>query len=158
VERGVSFVEVVLDRATLGGASWDSHTNNFEAVRSLSTELDAGFATLLDDLAQRGLLETTTIVWMGEFGRTPNINSSAGRDHFPGAFSAVLAGGKTNAGQAYGKTSNDGSKVEDDPVTIPEFLATICEATNIPASTMIKNEAGRPVPIVDASAIGELAG
>ena len=158
VESGVSFVEVALDRATLGGATWDTHSNNFRDVAALSAELDAGYATLLEDLADRGLLQTTTVVWMGEFGRTPNINSNAGRDHFPGAFCAVLAGGKTKAGQAYGMTSSDGSKIEENPVTVPEFLATVCAATGVDPSTMIMNDAGRPVPIVDASAISEIVG
>ena len=154
VEKGVSFVEVALDRATIGGASWDSHTNNFPAVQALSEELDAGWATLLEDLDDRGLLESTTVIWMGEFGRTPGINASAGRDHFPDAFSAVLCGGRTKMGQVYGKTSPDGTTVVDNPVTVPEFLATICEATGVSPSDMIENDAGRPVPIVDASAVG----
>ena len=93
---------------------------------------------------------------MGEFGRTPKINSSAGRDHFPSAFSAVLCGGRTKAGQVYGKTSDDGMSIVDNPVSVPEFLATVCDATGVDPSTMIMNDAGRPVPIVDASSIEEL--
>ncbi len=156
VESGVSFVEVELNRSTLEGSSWDSHSNNFQAVRSLSNELDAGWATLLEDLDDHGLLETTTVIWMGEFGRTPKINSNAGRDHFPAAFSAVLAGGRTKGGQAYGQTTADGMMVKDKPVSVPQFLATICQATDIDPSTMIENDEGRPVPIIDASAIEEL--
>src|SRR5207237_8595437 len=76
VERGVSFVEVTLD-------GWDTHVNNFEMVKTLSETLDPGFATLLADLKDRGLLAGTLVVWMGEFGRTPKINQNAGRDHFP---------------------------------------------------------------------------
>jgi len=78
-EQGVSFVEVSLG----DNGRWDTHSSNFETVRELSGELDAGWSALHDDLEARGLLETTTIVWMGEFGRTPQINGSAGRDHFP---------------------------------------------------------------------------
>ena len=156
VEAGVSCVEVSLSSSTVGGQSWDSHSDNFTAVRNLSLELDAGFATLLADLESRGLLETTTVVCMGEFGRTPQINSTAGRDHFPRSFCGVLAGGKTEAGQTYGRTSDDGMQIVEDPVSIPEWLATICAATNIDPSEMIENESGRPVPLVDADPIGEL--
>ena len=156
VESGVSFVEVELNRSTLGSSSWDSHSNNFRAVAALSDELDAGWATLLADLEDHGLLESTTVIWMGEFGRTPKINSNAGRDHFPAAFSAVLAGGRTKGGQVYGATTDDGMTVKDNPVSVPEFLATACEATGVSPSTTIENDAGRPVPIVDASPIEEL--
>ena len=94
VERGVPFVEVTLSgvdgRNSLG---WDTHAQNFDTVKSLCGVLDAGWATLISDLRSRGLLDDTLIVWMGEFGRTPKINESAGRDHFPNAWSTVLAGG-----------------------------------------------------------------
>ncbi len=82
IEQGVSFVEVSLG-TTSGGVGWDTHTDNFTAVRTLSTELDAGWSTLMKDLADRGLLDSTTILWMGEFGRTPRINANVGRDHYP---------------------------------------------------------------------------
>ena len=105
VERGVPFVEVSLSLVGRGSYGWDTHANNFEAVKGLSAELDAGWASLMSDLKQRGLLESTTIVWMGEFGRTPQINGQAGRDHFPRAWSCVLGGGGIAGGQAYGRTS-----------------------------------------------------
>lgn len=156
VEAGVSCVEVTLSTSTIGNHSWDSHSQNFVAVESLSRELDAGFAALLDDLENRGLLETTTVVCMGEFGRTPTINNNAGRDHFPRAFAGVMAGGRSAMGQTYGKTSADGMQIEDNPVTIPEWLATICEATGVDPSDTVQNESGRPVPIVDALPVDEL--
>ena len=81
----------------------DTHSDNFNAVKTLSSSLDAGWATLMKDLDERGLLESTTILWMGEFGRTPQINGNSGRDHFPSAWSAVLAGGGIAGGQAWGK-------------------------------------------------------
>src|SRR5262249_45303929 len=94
VERGVPFVEVTLSSPDgAGGLGWDTHAQNFETVERLSGVLDAGWSTLITDLRTRGLLESTLIVWMGEFGRTPKINESAGRDHFPTAWSTVLAGG-----------------------------------------------------------------
>lgn len=156
VESGVSCVEVTLSSSTVGSSTWDSHTQNFPAVENLSRELDAGFAALLSDLASRGLLETTTVVCMGEFGRTPRINNNAGRDHFPRAFAGVLAGGDVAMGQAYGKTSDDGMRIVENPVTIPEWLATICQATGITPSDMVVDQSGRPVPIVDADPIWDL--
>ena len=121
VERGVPFVEV-----TLGG--WDTHDNNFEQVKSLCGVLDPAWATLLDDLNDRGLLDSTLVVWMGEFGRTPGINPQRGRDHYPTAWSVVLGGGGIKGGQAVGKTGKDGLAVEDRPVTVPDLLATVCQA------------------------------
>ena len=85
----------------------------------------------MTDLDARGLLETTTIIWMGEFGRTPRINQGRGRDHFPNAWSAVLAGGGIKGGQAYGKTTEDGMKVDGEPTSVPDLLATLCKALGI---------------------------
>lgn len=158
VESGVSCVEVTLSSSTIGNSSWDSHTQNFPAVENLSRELDAGFAALLNDLQSRGLLETTTVVCMGEFGRTPRINNNAGRDHFPRAFAGVLAGGDVGSGQAYGKTSHDGMTIVENPVTIPQWLATICQATGIDPGQTVIDQSGRPVPIVDADPVWDLIG
>ena len=80
---GVPFVEVSLSTSMTGGFGWDTHANNFESVKALSTELDAGWASLMSDLSDRGLLERTTIVWMGEFGRTPRINGAGRAGPFP---------------------------------------------------------------------------
>ncbi len=147
IERGVAFVEVSLG-LTSGGVGWDTHVNNFNAVERLSTDLDAGWATLMEDLKQRGLLESTTILWMGEFGRTPQINGTVGRDHFPNAWSAVLAGGGIAGGQAYGKTSEDGTEVVDGKTTAPDLLATLCQALGVgDASSMAPS--GRPIPLTD---------
>src|SRR5262249_9360074 len=98
IESGVPFVEVSLGGA--GGVGWDTHVDNFERLKQLSGTLDAGWSALMDDLKDKGLLETTTIVWMGEFGRTPKINGGNGRDHFPNAWTAALAGGGIKGGQA----------------------------------------------------------
>jgi hypothetical protein len=153
VERGVPFVEVALSgvdgRQVLG---WDTHQGNFEAVKNLSAVLDPGWATLIEDLKQRGLLETTLIVWMGEFGRTPAINNQAGRDHFPSAWTTVLAGGGVAGGRAVGRTSPDGMTVADRPVTVPDFMATICTALGIDPTTQNLSDAGRPIRIADPSA------
>jgi uncharacterized protein (DUF1501 family) len=149
VEHGVPFVEVSLTSSSAGSFGWDTHANNFEAVKALSAELDAGWASLLSDLSDRGLLESTTIVWMGEFGRTPQINGQAGRDHFPRAWSCVLAGGGIAGGQAFGRTSADGMSIEEDPVGVTDVLATLCTALGVDPTTENTSNTGRPIKIVD---------
>ena len=147
VERGVSFVEVSLGTSS-GGVGWDTHSDNFNAVQQLSAELDSGWATLMRDLDERGLLDSTTILWMGEFGRTPRINGNAGRDHFPAAWSAVLAGGGIAGGQAYGTTSEDGTAVVDGQVTAQDLLATLCGALGVIGAYNM-SPSGRPIPVTE---------
>ena len=146
VERDVPFVEVALTGTQF---NWDTHGNNFEAVKQLSGVLDPAWSTLMTDLKERGLLETTTVVWMGEFGRTPKINPNMGRDHFPIAWSTVLAGGGIKGGQVLGSSGASGMQVEDRPVSVPEFLATICGALGIDHTKENITEEGRPITIVD---------
>jgi uncharacterized protein (DUF1501 family) len=151
VERGVPFVEVTMG-GQLGPLAWDTHYNNFETVKELSPVLDSAWATLLNDLKVRGLLESTLIVWMGEFGRSPKITEGAGRDHYPTAWSTVLAGGGLHGGQIVGKTSADGMSVVERPVSVPDLLATVCRALGIdPLKPNISN-IGRPIRIVDKAA------
>jgi hypothetical protein len=152
VERGVPFVEVTMGGVNGGALGWDTHANNFEQVKQLSGVLDAAWGTLMTDLKERGMLDSTLIVWMGEFGRTPSINRSGGRDHFPNAWSTVLAGGGVKGGGAVGKTSKDGNKVEERQVTVQDFLATICEALGIDPMKQNQSNVGRPIRIVDKSA------
>ena len=142
VERNVPFVEVAL-----GG--WETHSNNFVEVAKLSQTVDNVFATLLEDLARRGLLESTLVVWMGEFGRTPHINKRTGRDHWPNSFSAVLAGGGIAGGQAYGSTTADGMAIADAPVSVPDLLATVCRALGVDHKAENLSNVDRPIPIVD---------
>jgi hypothetical protein len=156
VERGVPFVEVSLSSSVAGTFGWDTHSNNFESVKGLSAELDAGWASLLNDLSERGLLESTTIVWMGEFGRTPQINGQAGRDHFPKAWSCVLAGGGITGGQTYGRTSESGMAIEEDPVDVTDVLATLCSALGVPPETENTSNTGRPIKIVDGTPLARL--
>jgi uncharacterized protein (DUF1501 family) len=145
VERGVPFVEV-----TLGG--WDTHNDNFNQVKRLSGTLDAAWGTLMQDLKERGLLDTTLIVWMGEFGRTPKINGNKGRDHWASSWSTVLAGGGIKGGQAVGKTSPDGMEVTERPVGVSDLLATVCLALGIDPLKQNNSNVGRPIRIVDKSA------
>jgi uncharacterized protein (DUF1501 family) len=153
VERGVPFVEVTLGAMPNNPIGWDTHGQNFDAVRRLSQILDPAWGTLMDDLRQRGLMDTTTIVWMGEFGRTPRINQGQGRDHYPNAWTTVIAGGGVRGGQVYGRTSADGTTVEDPrPVSVPDFIATIVSALGVdPGETNMSN-VGRPIPVADREA------
>jgi Protein of unknown function (DUF1501) len=144
VERGLAFVEVTLD-------GWDTHTDNFDGVRNLCGILDPAWSALMEDLKARGLLDSTLVVCMGEFGRTPRINPQKGRDHFPNAWSAVLAGGGIRGGQAIGRTSTDGMRVEERPVAVPDLLATICAALGIDYQKQNISNLGRPIRIVDTS-------
>jgi hypothetical protein len=144
VERCVPFVEV-----TLGG--WDTHDNNFEQVQALSNVLDPAWATLMEDLSDRGLLSSTLIVWMGEFGRTPGINPRNGRDHYPVAWSVVLGGGGIKGGQAVGKTSKDGSRVEERPIAVPDLMATICMALALDPRKQNQSNVARPIRLADPS-------
>jgi uncharacterized protein (DUF1501 family) len=148
VETGVSFVEV-----TLGG--WDTHQNNFERVKTLSGQVDAAAGALVHDLKQRGLLDSTLVVWMGEFGRTPKINSRGpkpGRDHYPRAWTSVLLGGGIKGGQVIGRTDKEGATVEERPVSATDFLATVCEALGIDYLKQNVAPNGRPLRIVDKEA------
>jgi hypothetical protein len=152
VERGVPFVEVTLGGVAGDNLGWDTHVQNFDAVRRLCGVLDPAWATLMEDLRSRGLLDSTLIVWMGEFGRTPAINPNNGRDHFPGAWSTVLAGGGIRGGQVVGRTSPDGMAVEERPVTVPDLLATVCGALGIDPLKQNVSNVGRPIRVVDKAA------
>jgi hypothetical protein len=152
VERGVPFVEVTLGGFEGNMIGWDTHQQNFDGVRALSQVLDPAWATLMEDLRSRGLLDSTLIVWMGEFGRTPKINPQAGRDHFPNAWSTVLAGGGIRGGQVIGRTSADGARVEERPVSVPDLLATVCGALGIDPLKQNQSNVGRPIRIVDKAA------
>jgi uncharacterized protein (DUF1501 family) len=142
VEAGVRFVTV-----TDGG--WDTHQNNFKSLKDrLLPRLDAAFSTLLVDLRQRGLLENTLVVWFGDFGRTPKINPSAGRDHWASAGVACLAGGGLKAGQVVGSTSALGEYVTDSPVTPQDLAATIYHTLGVPLHTTYRALDGRPIELV----------
>ncbi|MDZ4286598.1 MAG: DUF1501 domain-containing protein [Prosthecobacter sp.] len=142
VERGVRFVEV-----SLGG--WDTHNANFVRVPELCDTLDKGLSALLQDLNARGLLKETLVVLTSEFGRTPDINQNVGRDHYPKAFSAVIAGGGIAGGQTYGKTDKEGREVAENKVQISDFNATIAYALGLPLDQIIYSPSKRPFTIAD---------
>lgn len=150
IEEGVSFVEVSLNGVDgVGGAGWDTHADNFDAVKALCEILDPGYATLMRDLKQRGLLEDTLVIWMGEFGRTPQINDNSGRDHWPGSWSAALGGAGVKGGQVYGATAEDGVEITDNPMSVPNLMATVCNALQIDHMNTNLSNVGRPIPLAD---------
>lgn len=140
VEAGVPFVEV-----NLGG--WDLHDNCFDRLDQKLPELDKGMSALVADLSERGLLDQTVILWMGEFGRTPRINENAGRDHYARAWSAVVGGGGLKGGLAVGETSADGTTVESQPHSAEDLMATVCQAMGLSLQTEFKSASGRPMKI-----------
>jgi hypothetical protein len=142
VEHGVRHVEV-----TFG--SWDTHNANFTRVPELADELDAALSTLLQDLDSRGLLQETLVVLATEFGRTPEINANDGRDHHAPGFSCVLAGGGVRGGQVWGATDENGHKVADGAVSVPDFNATIAYALGLPMDTVLYSPSKRPFTVVD---------
>lgn len=150
VEQGIPFVEVALNGPDGNGAiGWDTHQGNFATLRTLGGVLDPAWSTLLEDLHRRGLLETTTVVWMGEFGRTPVINPNAGRDHFPNAWSVVLSGGGVRGGQVLGKTSESGMEVEDRPVAVNQLMATILASMGVDHTKQNMSQIGRPIRLAE---------
>ena len=145
VDKGVRCVEVLLD-------GWDTHKDNFTRVKSLMGTLDQGMSALLAELSRRHLLDSTLIVWMRDFGRTPRINGNDGRDHYPQAWSAVLAGAGVRRGQAYGETDANGEKVTRDPVTVPNLAATVATVLGMDPAESFLTPIGRPISITDDGA------
>lgn len=144
VEHGVRFVEV-----QLGG--WDTHYDNFTGIEGRCNEFDQAYAALLHDLETKGMLEDTLVVVATEFGRTPKIRAehNNGRDHHPAAFTCLLAGGGVKGGFRYGKTDREGDRVDDDPVEIGDFNATIAHALGIPHDQVIMSPSKRPFRIAN---------
>lgn len=145
VEAGAVCVEV-----EIGG--WDLHNNIFPTLANQRLPmLDRGLGTLIDDLNQRGLLQNTLVVLMGDFGRTPRINQNAGRDHWSRCWSVLLAGGNIRGGQVYGETNADGTDVRDNPVTVPDLFATIYQGLGIDptpeSNASVRDNLGRPYAI-----------
>jgi len=153
VEAGVPFVEV-----DLGG--WDLHNDVFNTLKNQRLPvLDAGIAALTEDLQQRGLLEHTTLVWMGEFGRTPRINQNVGRDHWAASWSVMIGGGGLKGGQAVGATDADGTGIEGKSYLPGDIWATVAHAMGIPLDTVHTSGRGRPMKIANGGTpIQELIG
>jgi hypothetical protein len=142
VEHGVRFVEVVHD-------GWDTHADNFNRLEDLAPAVDQGLAALLADLDGRGLLEETMVVLATEFGRTPDVDADQGRNHYPKAFSCLLAGGGIRGGRSHGSTDAEGREVAEDPVSIQDFNATIAAAMGLPLDRVVTSPSGRPFKVAD---------
>ncbi len=153
IEAGTRFV-------TISQPGWDTHGNNFKSLRErLLPPLDGGFSALLSDLDDRGLLKDTLVLWMGEFGRTPKINRTAGRDHWSRAQSVVFAGGGTRGGQIIGKTDATASLPAERPVTPEDMAATIYQVLGIDAHKLYQTSTNRPIRIAEGGqVIRELVG
>ncbi len=143
IENKVRFVEVQ-------NGGWDTHVQNFEAMGRKLPALDRAVAALLSDLESRGLLEETLVVLTTEFGRTPDIRQErTGRDHYPKAFSALMAGGGIKGGRTYGKTDAEGKEIVENKVVVPDFNATIAYAVGLPLGHTVHSPSGRPFKVAD---------
>jgi hypothetical protein len=152
VEAGVTFVEVNQE-------GWDTHDDNFKRTADRNGMIDQPMAQLITDLRQRGMLDRTLVIWMGEFGRTPRINARAGRDHYPRAFNVALAGGGIRGGQIIGETDAGGVDVTKRPVTVNDLFRTVYTTLGIDADHENMSRIGRPIKLVDGGeVIHELLG
>jgi len=141
VEAGVRFVTV-----NFGG--WDTHENNFNALKGhLLPPVDQGYSALLEDLQQRGMLDSTLVVWMGEFGRTPKVNPSAGRDHWSGAISVTMGGGGVKTGQVIGSTNERSEYPKERPIRVEDVAATIYTALGVDTEKEYISPQERPLKI-----------
>jgi hypothetical protein len=155
VEAGVPLVHVVCAAGDLNGSvgdHWDTHSHNFQRLKNdLLPPLERASSALLDDLADRGMLDDTLIVWLTEFGRTPRLNRSAGRDHYPNVYAVAFAGGGVRGGQVYGSSDKIGAFPRDQACGPQDLHATIFEALGIPSDTRLVDHQGRPLPLTDGS-------
>jgi uncharacterized protein (DUF1501 family) len=142
VESGVTFVEVQ-------SSGWDTHNNELTALQKLIPPVDQGMAALISDLKDRGLLERTLVIWMGEFGRMPRVNLTAGRDHYPQAFNVALAGMGVKGGQVIGATDKLGIDVIERPVSVPDLFCTYYKALGINPRKENASNVNRPLRIVE---------
>lgn len=150
LEHGVPLVSVNWHND--GGNFWDTHGNNFPRLQhDLIPPSDRAFSALLEDLSLRGLLDDTLVVMVGEFGRHPRINASAGRDHYPGCYSAVFAGGGVQGGRLYGASDSLGFAPSEHPVNPRELTATMYHALGIPREQLLHDAVNRPQPVYGAS-------
>jgi uncharacterized protein (DUF1501 family) len=153
VEAGVSFVEVI-NGGTLNDQGWDTHKRGFKENPILAGETDSGYATLLTDLADRGLLENTLVVWMGEFCRTPKYEDDAGgRNHYSEGWLVGLSGGGVKMGQAIGATDKDNIKVTDRPISVPDLFVSFCDVLGMDPHSEYFTEQNQPLKLVEGGAL-----
>jgi hypothetical protein len=150
VEAGVTYIEVE-------SAGWDTHGNELPSLKKLIPPVDQAFAALISDLKARGLLDQTLVIWMGEFGRSPRINLTAGREHYPHAFNAVLAGSGVQGGRVVGATDPLGVEIAERPITVEDLFCTFCRALDMDPRRENQSNVGRPVKVVEhGSAVREV--
>jgi hypothetical protein len=156
VEAGVRFV-CAFDHETNGMDNWDTHNDNFGRLKnSLLPPIDQGYGALVTDLAQRGLLESTLVIAMGEFGRTPRLNNQAGRDHWPYCYSALLAGGGVTGGAIYGSSDKLGAYPDTDGVTPGDLAATIFWRFGLDPMRELRDLNGRPYRLAEGAPLARL--
>ncbi len=162
VEGGASLVQVNWTRMpgdTTDSPAWDTHARNAQRLKTaLMPLMDAAYSTLLEDLEARGLLESTLVVWMGEFGRTPRHNAGGGRDHWGHVFSAALAGGGVRGGQAIGASDKIGGRVRDGLLRPQDLAATVYHCLGYPAHTEVHDALGRPLAVTRGAVIRQAVG
>ena len=146
VEAGARFVTL-----TYGG--WDMHNNIQQGMQGQLPALDQGIATLISDLDSRGLLDSTLVCLATEFGRTPKINPTAGRDHWPKVFSVMMAGGGIKRGSVYGSSNSTASEPEENPLTVEDWATTIYHCLGIVADKELMAPGDRPIEIVDGGSV-----
>jgi len=163
IEAGVRLATVNMFDCVFNEITWDCHADGGALPTTLDDYrdtlcpmFDRAYTALLDDLARRGLLETTLVVAMGEFGRTPQLNPRGGRDHWPGCWSILFAGGGVHGGQVVGASDRTGSEPKDRPVTPAEVAATVYHALGVAPSRLVPGPDGRTVPLVEAGPVHEL--
>ena len=156
VEGGVNFVAVFDGQTNGQDANWDSHEKLFARHRQLLASADQAFAALVEDLATRGLLESTLVVAMGEFGRTPKVNGSGGRDHWPDCYTAVLAGGGVCGGAVYGASDRIGAYPSSDPATPADVAATIFWRFGIDPASEVRDQTDRPFRLAEGQPLTQL--
>jgi hypothetical protein len=153
-EAGVPMVQVCCAAGDLNGSVGDIHGDNFNRLKNrLLPVFDRGTSALLQDLTDRGTLGQTLVVVLTDFGRTPQINGGAGRDHYPHAYSVALAGGGIRGGQVYGSSDNLGAFPQTQPCGPPDIHATIFHALGISPRAVIHDQLGRPFPVSDGNVL-----
>jgi uncharacterized protein (DUF1501 family) len=163
VERGVRLATVNMFDTVFNQLTWDCHadggslrTRLDDYKETLCPMFDMAYTALVADLEQRGLLETTLVVAMGEFGRTPQLNPRGGRDHWPGVWSILFAGGGVRGGQVVGSSDATGSEPRDRPITPGNVAASVYRALGVDRHALVPGPNGEAVPVVEADAVDEL--
>jgi uncharacterized protein (DUF1501 family) len=163
VEHGVRLVTVNMFDTVFNEITWDCHAdggslavNLNDYKETLCPMFDLAYTALLEDLKQRGVLDNTLVVAMGEFGRTPQLNPRGGRDHWPGVWSVLFAGAGVRGGQVIGASDRTGAEPRDRPITPAEIAATVYKGLGIDLNTRLPGPDSRPMPLVEAEPVDEL--